>query len=93
MSGCLMNTYHLLNTYHLPCHHCSIRGVQGKKENAHPFIVASFNTQSVKGSDMACKRCDISTFVKDIGVDLPVVSEKCRSASGDYAKSVELAPH
>ena len=34
------------------------------------FIVASFNAQSVKGNDMACKRCEISTFIKDNGVDL-----------------------
>ena len=33
------------------------------------FIVASFNAQSVKGNDMACKR-EISTFIKDNGVDL-----------------------
>ena len=36
----------------------------------HSFIVASFNAQSVKGNDMACKRCEISTFIKDNGVDL-----------------------
>ena len=31
---------------------------------------ASFNAQSVKGNDMACKRCEISTFIKDNGVNL-----------------------
>ena len=31
----------------------------------HPFIVASINAQSV-----ACKLCEISTFIKDNGVDL-----------------------
>ena len=36
----------------------------------HPFIVASFNAQSVKGNDMACMHCEISTFIKDNGVDL-----------------------
>ena len=43
-----------------------------KKEETkfHSFIVASFNAQSVKGNDMACKRCEISTFIKDNGVDL-----------------------
>ena len=41
----------------------------------HPFIVASFNAQSVKGNDMACKRSEISTFIKDNGVDLPFVME------------------
>ena len=33
-------------------------------------VVASFNAQSVKGNDMACKRCEISTFIEDNGVDL-----------------------
>ena len=41
----------------------------------HSFIVASFNAQSVKGNDMACKRCEISTFIKDNGVDLFFVTE------------------
>ena len=36
----------------------------------YPFIVASFNAQLVRGSDMASKRCEISTFIKDNGVDL-----------------------
>ena len=56
--------------YHLPCRHHSNRGVKRKKQNLHSFIVASFNAQSVKGNDMACKRCEISTFIKDNGVDL-----------------------
>ena len=56
--------------YHLPRRHRSSRGVKRKKQNLHPFIIASFNAQSVKGIDMACKRCEISTFIKDNGVDL-----------------------
>ena len=40
------------------------------KQNVNPLIVASFNAQSVKGNDMACKRFEISTFIKDNGVDL-----------------------
>ena len=56
--------------YHLPRRHRSSRGVKRKKQNVHPFIVASFNAQSVKGNDMACKRYEISTFIKDNGVDL-----------------------
>ena len=56
--------------YHLPHHHRSSRGVKRKKQNLHPFIAASFNAQSVKGNDMACKRCEISTFIVDNGVDL-----------------------
>ena len=48
--------------FHLPRHHRSSRGVKRKKQNVHPFIVASFNAQSVKGNDMACKR-EISTFI------------------------------
>ena len=34
------------------------------------FNVASFNAQSVKRNDMACKRCEISTSIKGNGVDL-----------------------
>ena len=55
---------------HLPRGHRSSRCVKGKKQNVHPIIVASFNAQSVKGNDMACKRCEISTFINDNGVDL-----------------------
>ena len=39
---------------HLPRRHRSSRDVEGKKQNVHQFIVASFNAQSVKGNDMAC---------------------------------------
>ena len=56
--------------YHFPPRHRSSRGVKRKKQNVHPLIVASFNAQSVKGNDMACKHCDMSTFIKDNGVDL-----------------------
>ena len=69
--------------YHLP---------RRKKHNLHSFIVASFNAQSVKGNDMACKRCEISTFIKDNGVDLFFVTETWLSAHGDEAKTAELAP-
>ena len=58
----------------------------------HPFIVASFNAQSVKGNDMAHRRCEISMFVKDNGVDHFFATEKWLSAQGDEAKTVELAP-
>ena len=78
--------------YHLPRRHRSSRGVKRKKQNLHSFIVASFNAQPVKGNDMACKRCEISTFVKDNGVDLFCVTETWLSAQGDEAKTVELAP-
>ena len=63
-----------------------------KKQNLHSFIVASFNAQSVKGNDMACKRCEISTFIKDNGVELFFVTERWLSAQGGEAKTVELAP-
>ena len=78
--------------YHLPRRHRSSRGVKRKKQNLHSFIVASFNAQSVKGNDMACKRCEISTFIKDNGVDIFLVTETWHSAQGDEAKTVELAP-
>ena len=45
-----------------------------------------FNAQSVKGRDMACKRCEISTFIKDNGVDLFFVTETWLSAQGDERK-------
>ena len=41
---------------------------------------------------MALKRCQISTFMKDIGVDLFFANEIWLSAQGDEAKTVELAP-
>ena len=58
----------------------------------HPFIVASFNAQSVKVNALACKRCEISTLIKDNGVDIFFVTETWLSAHGDEAKTVELAP-
>ena len=78
--------------YNLPRRHRSSRGVKRKKQNLLSFIVASFNAQSVKGNDMACKRCEISTFVKDNGVDLIFVTETWLSAQGDEAKTADLAP-
>ena len=60
----------LIIGYHLPRRHRSRQGVERKKQNLHSVIVASFNAQSVKGNDMACKRCEISTSIKDNGVDL-----------------------
>ena len=41
---------------------------------------------------MACMRGEISTFVKDNGVGLFIVTETWLSAQGDEAKTVELAP-
>ena len=57
----------------------------------HPFIVASSNEQSVKGNDMACRCCEISTFIVDNGVELCFVTDTRLSAQGDEAKTVELA--
>ena len=73
--------------YHLPCRHRSSRVVERKKKYMHPFIVASFNAQSVNDNDMACRR-EISTFIKDNGVDLFFVTETWLSAQGDVAKTV-----
>ena len=58
----------------------------------HSFIAASISAKSVKGNDMACKRCEISTFIKDNGVGLFFVTETWLSVQGDEAKTVELAP-
>ena len=41
---------------------------------------------------MAFKRCEISTFIKDNGVDLFFVTETWLSAQGHEAKTVKLAP-
>ena len=72
--------------------HGVIRDVNGKKQSLHSVIVASFNAQLVKGNDMSCKRCEISMFIKDNGVDLFFVTETWLSAQGDEAKTVILAP-
>ena len=56
--------------YHLQHPHCSSRGVKRKKQNMHTIIVASFNAQSVKGNNRACKHCEILTFIKDNGIEL-----------------------
>ena len=41
---------------------------------------------------MACKRCEISMFIKDNGVDLFLLTETWLSVQGDEAITVELAP-
>ena len=69
----LSNVDHLKDLdieYHLPRRHRSSRGVERKKQNLPSFIVASFTAQSVKSNDMACRHCELSTFIKDNGVDL-----------------------
>ena len=64
-----------------------------KKETKCASIhVASFNAQSVKGNDMACKHCEILTFITDNGIDLFFLTETWLGAQGDEAKTVQLAP-
>ena len=58
----------------------------------HSFIVASFHAQSVKGNEMAWKRCEISTLIRDNGADLLFVTETWLSALCDEANTVESAP-
>ena len=70
----------------------SSRGVKLKKQNVHPFIFASYNAQPVMGNDMACKRCEISKYIKDNADDLFFVTETWVSAQSVEAKTVELAP-
>ena len=41
---------------------------------------------------MARRRCEISTFIKDNGVDLYLMTETCLCAQGAESKSVEIAP-
>ena len=69
--------------YHLPRRHRLSRGVKRKNQYWPQLIVASFNKQSVKGNDMACKRCEISTLIKDKGVDLFIVTETWLRAQGE----------
>ena len=58
----------------------------------HTFIVALFNAQSVKSNDMACRRCEVSTFITDNGVDHFFVTETWLCSQGDQTKTVELSP-
>ena len=41
----------------------------------------------MKGNDIACRSCEISSFIRYNGVDLLFVTEKWPSAQGDEAKS------
>ena len=78
--------------YHLLRHHRSILVVKRKKENAHPFIDASFNSMLLNGNDVACIRCEMFKYINDDGIDLLLVTETWLSAQGDEAKIVELVP-
>ena len=40
-----------------------------KNQDMHPFIVTSFNSQSVNDNDMANKCFEISTYMKYNGID------------------------
>ena len=79
--------------YHLPRRHRSRRNVKRKKQNTHRFIVASVHAQSVNDNDMDCKRCEISTSIKDNGADFFFVTETLHRAQVDEVKTVELAPN
>ena len=74
---------------HLPRRHRSSRGAKRKKQTVHPFIVVSLNAQSVKDNDMACNHCEISTLIKDNGVDLILVTETWLNAHGLETKTVK----
>ena len=41
---------------------------------------------------MACKHCEISTFIKDNGIDLLFVTEIWLTANCHRAKTFEIAP-
>ena len=60
--------------YYHPCRY-RLRCKKG-----HPFVAASFNEQSVKVNDMACKYHKTSTFRKDDDVDLFIDTETLLSA-------------
>ena len=40
---------------------------------------------------MACKRCEISIYIKDNGIDFSVI-EICHGVHSEEAKIVEIAP-
>ena len=61
--------------FRLPRRHRSIRCVNRKNQDVQPFIVASFNAQSMNDCDRAYEHCEISTYIKDKGVDLLFVTE------------------
>ena len=78
--------------YHVPRRHHSSVGAKRKKQNVHSFIVVSLNAQTVKSNDMAFKRCEISTFMKDNGANIFFVTDTWLSAQGDEAITFEFAP-
>ena len=53
--------------------------------------MAPFGAQSEIGNDMACKRSEMSTYIRQNGIDLLFVSETWLSAQGDKAKIFELS--
>ena len=55
--------------YRLPRRHRPNRNANRKKQDVQPFIFASLNAQSMNGGEMAYKHCEISTLIKDKGVD------------------------
>ena len=65
--------------------------------NVYPLLLKHATSkyavwQSVKGNDMGCKHCEISTFIKDNGIEIFFVTETWPCSHGDEAKTVELAP-
>ena len=58
-----------LNSRHHPAHRTGSSRCAKRKQNTHPYIVASFNVQSEGGNYLTCNRCEISTYViaNDIG--------------------------
>ena len=91
-----LSTFDHLNDFiagcSLPLRHRPCSGAKRKKQNMRPFFIPSFNTQSVRGNDMAGKHCEISTYIRDNGIDLFFVSEVCLNAHGDEVRTVSLPP-
>ena len=74
--GMLSIKYYLLEQILILCQSDIIEITRLSKAEVNlATIVASFNAQTVTGNDMACKRCEISTLIKDNGVDLFFVTE------------------
>ena len=75
--------------------HCSSWKQSYQETYYQAFYLAVYkqrHQQLVEDLPNVSKSCEISTFIKDNGVDLFFVTETWLSAQGDEAKTAELAP-
>ena len=96
-NGCVHSIYEFhtqIIIYLRLCSRFHISGYSPKntKCNFLTIMIIHHNYNIININDMACKRCEISKFIKDNGVDLFFATAMWLSALGDEAKTVELAP-